>query len=76
MFESRFTFTSVGTTMLYHAATTHVRADTVETAATPARWVGLLNLTESLVEAPLARPDGTQIAPAGFSDENPKIRTR
>lgn len=67
---------SVRTTMLYPVAPAHVRADTVETALPSPRWVGLLDLTESLVDASLARPDGTHIALAGFSDENPKIRTR
>lgn len=67
---------SVPTTTLYPAAPAHVRADKVETALPSARSVGLLDLAGSLVDASLARPDGTHIALAGFSDENPKIRTR
>ena len=64
------------TTKLYPVALAHVRADTVETALPSAQWVGLLDLAGSLVDASLARPDGTHIVLAGFSDENPKIRTR
>lgn len=64
------------TTTLYPVAPAHVRADTVETAPPSARWVELLDLAGSLVDESLALPDGTHIVLAGFSDENPKIRTR